>query len=337
MAQPHGSKRTKLSMLIRKLKHIGSDGSGCFGAPCHVESLEPVIEMLSRLQTIRAQESPMSQSLNSFKPSRDHVPSLSQAISMSSADDDLGKSQTLFATQVPGLPSRKGLGEESLKVDQNQPDYDKEIDAVHSPTLTMGGTGGPALTMSDTGGPALAMSGIGGTLVLEQDSIYSSGAEALSLHVNQGDSSEPQGNQDELGDRSKTVSPFAKRNDVSDNTTTAAKDSVAVENHYALLSLLGPPNRAKQHHIQPQATAVTPLRAHQGGKSPMHTSSPLDEGTAAKNLPYQRHVTPAATEANELGMKSFGSSEKSNRVSKSPKVPAPSARFLKAKQQSRKV
>lgn len=322
VAQCHGPKRTKLSMVVTKLKHTGSDGSGVFGNPCHVESLQPVIEMLDQLERLRAQESPVRQSLTPFKPpkdipSKDHAPSPSQATSISSADDNLDKSQALFATQVPGLPSRKRRREGSLKVDENQPDFVDKAGTTRSTALTMGGTGGTPVS-----GP---------------DSMYPHGAEVMPLHADQHLSSKPRKDQVEPESFHKSVQSLAKEDVVLDTSTTAAQDSTATERHCALLSLLGPPKGANNNRVQPQTTVATATHIHHGVNGPKSTPSPVGKGIVATDLPYQRQITPGATEAHKPGIKSFSSSEKGNRVSKTPKISNPPARLLKALYQSRKV
>ena len=312
VAQPRGPNRAKLSMILKKLKPIGSNGSGVFGAPCHVESLEPVIEMLDRLQTIRAQEL-VGQPSTSFKPpkdipSKDQAPSSSQTTGDSSVDDNPDKSQALFATQVPGLLPRKRLREGSLIVDENQPKFVEGVGTTRSTALTMGGTGD--------------------TPVSGYDSINPRRAEVLPLHVAQHDSSPPKGNQS--GNHPESGPSPEEGGHVLDITTSAAEESMVKERHYALLNLLGLPNSAIQNQIQPRVPMMTPVHTHQGIKSPKRTLSATDKSTAAK-------VTPATTETHDSGMKSFRTSEKVNRVSKSPKVSTPPARFLEATQLSRKV
>ena len=318
VAQRHGPKWTRLSMRVKKLKPIGSNGSGVFGAPCHVESLEPIIEMLDRLQTVRAQDPQVGQSSTSFKPpegilSNDHAPS-SQATSTSSADDNLDKGQALFATQVPGLPSRKRLREGSLKVNENQPRFVQEVGTTRPATWTMGGTGG--------------------TVVAGYDSMDHYEAEMLPRSH---DSSKYQENQDKVRNLPENVRSVANGDALSDTKMTAAEDSTAKERHNTLLSLLGPPNGANQNQVQRPATVTTPVDLHQGRKSPKPMSPQTDKGIAITDQPYQETVTPVAAKARKPGMKSFRSSEKSIRVSKLPKVSTPPARPLKATQQSRKV
>ena len=290
VAQRHGPKWTRLSMIVKKIKLIGSSGSGVFGAPCHVESLEPVIEMLDQLQTIYAQDPPVGQSSTPFNPpegilSNDHAPS-SQATSISSADDNLDKSQALLATQVPGLPSRKRLREGSPKFDENQPRVVKEVGTTRPATWTMGGTGG--------------------TVVAGHDSMDHHGAEMLP--------------------RSQDPSKYREN-----------QDSTAKERHDALLSLLGPPNGPNQNQVQRPAIVTTYVDLHEGRKSPKPMSPQIDKGMAITDQPCQETVTPTAAEAHKPGMKSFRSSEKSNRISKLPKISTPPSRPLKAMQQSRKV
>ncbi|KAG7005665.1 hypothetical protein G7Y79_00018g044720 [Physcia stellaris] len=118
VAQHHGPKRTKITMLINNFKHIGSDGSASFGTPCSIECLPPIIEVLEKLQTLRAQEHQTSQLPASLKSGMDPV---SQSNSISSADDNVDRSQAIFATQVPQLQSRKSHREGSLKRHNDQP------------------------------------------------------------------------------------------------------------------------------------------------------------------------------------------------------------------------
>ena len=135
VAQHHGPKRTKITMLINNFQHIGSDGSPAFGNPCSIECQPPIIELLDKLQTLRAQEQPSSQSLASFKAARDHIDSPSQANSTSSADDGRDRSQG-FATQIPRLQSKKRLREGSLK-----PNALDESDRARSLDFVKGGDG----------------------------------------------------------------------------------------------------------------------------------------------------------------------------------------------------
>ena len=130
VAQHHGPKRTKITMLINNFRHIGSDGSPPFGNPSSLECQPPIIELLEKLQKLRAQEQPSSQSLAPFKAAT--IVSASQANSVSSADDSLDKSQAEFATQIPRLQSKKRLREGSLKSNEYQNNALYESDSVRS-------------------------------------------------------------------------------------------------------------------------------------------------------------------------------------------------------------
>ena len=105
-------------MLINNFKHIGSDGSGSFGTPCSIECLQPISQVLEKLQTLRTQEHQTSQSPASLKPERDPV---SQSHSICSVDDNADWTPDIFATQVPQLQSRKRLREGSLESNNDQP------------------------------------------------------------------------------------------------------------------------------------------------------------------------------------------------------------------------
>lgn len=125
-------------MLINSFIHCGSDGSSPFGTPCSIECQPPIIELLEKLQTLRAHEQPTSQSPTSFKAARDHIASHSQANSISSADDG---SQAIFATQIPRLQSKKRLREGSLKSNEYQPGALDESDSARSLSIVNGGDG----------------------------------------------------------------------------------------------------------------------------------------------------------------------------------------------------
>ena len=139
VAHHHGPKRTKITMLINDFKHVGCDGSAPFSTPCSIESQPPIVELLEKLQTLRAQEQPSSQSLASFKAAKDRIGSPSQATSMSSADDGHDRSQAIFATQLPRLQSKKRLREGSLKSNENQPSAYDESDSARSLDIVRGG------------------------------------------------------------------------------------------------------------------------------------------------------------------------------------------------------
>ena len=138
VAQHHGPKRTKITMLINSFIHCGSDGSSPFGTPCSIECQPPIIELLEKLQTLRAHEQPTSQSPASFKAARDHLASPSQATSISSADDG---TQAIFATQMPRLQSKKRLREGSLKSNEYQASALDESDSARSLSIVNGGGG----------------------------------------------------------------------------------------------------------------------------------------------------------------------------------------------------
>ena len=141
VAQHHGPKRTKITMLINNFIHIGSDGSAPFGTPCSIECQPPIIELLEKLQTLRAQEQPSSQSHASIKAARDYIGSPSQAASMSSADDGHDRSQAIFATQIPRLQSKKRLREGSIKSNETQPSALDESDSARSLEIVKAGDG----------------------------------------------------------------------------------------------------------------------------------------------------------------------------------------------------
>ena len=139
VAHHHGPKRTKITMLINDFKHVGCDGSAPFSTPCSIESQPPIVELLEKLQTLRAQEQPSSQSLASFKAAKDRIGSPSQATSMSSADDGHDRSQAIFATQLPRLQSKKRLREGSLKSNEYQASAYDESDSARSLDVVKGG------------------------------------------------------------------------------------------------------------------------------------------------------------------------------------------------------
>lgn len=101
VAQHYGPKKTKVTMLIHELKHIGSDGSQAFGRPRTIESLEDIQELLNEIQAFRAQSMTIRQSSHNLQPGVSNLQSPSQSNGILDGDGDDQISQGLFATQAP--------------------------------------------------------------------------------------------------------------------------------------------------------------------------------------------------------------------------------------------
>ena len=314
VAQQHGPKRTKITMLIKTFSHVGSDGSTPFGFPRHVDSLEPIIELLDQLQTLRAQEHSMSRSPASSKPARDHMQSPSQATSISSADDSLDRSQAIFATQVPGLQPRKRLRDGSPKPDENQPvDFDKSISGRSM---------------------ALAVGGMGVMRPLVPDSAHTHEAELVSPNCSQHDLSKLLEDKVGWNAYSDGVSAPAKRDEVSRMTSDVNEAAIKAKRNNALLSLLAD---RKSKPVQQEATVKTVVQAQQSSLSPTNLSSTVGKATPPIDLVPQRQVTPVADALAERHSESPSSPGKGNRITKSSKASTPPSKPSETAMQSRKV
>ena len=106
VAQYYGPKKTKITMLIHELTHIGSDGSSAFGSPRPIECLEHIQAVLDELQTFRAKDASKATKkdcvLPWYEPSASSRPS-----SVSSLEPSENLSQAMFATQAPRPGSKK--------------------------------------------------------------------------------------------------------------------------------------------------------------------------------------------------------------------------------------
>ena len=106
VVQYYGPKKTKITMLINELTHIGSDGSSAFGSPRPIECLEHIQAVLDELQTFRAKDASKATRKDCILPW--HEPSgSSQPSSVSSLETSENLSQAMFATQAPRPGSKK--------------------------------------------------------------------------------------------------------------------------------------------------------------------------------------------------------------------------------------
>lgn len=107
VAQHYGPKKTKITMLIHELKHLGSDGSGRFGSPSSIESLYEIQGLLDELQMYRANAANNRREagrLAMLKRSSTRSPSPSTDASQNVGE---GVSQADFATQAPLALARR--------------------------------------------------------------------------------------------------------------------------------------------------------------------------------------------------------------------------------------
>lgn len=107
VAQHHGPKKTKITMLIHELSHIGSDGSCAFGRPRPIECLEDIQELLDEFHAFRAQDAISREASNDLALPKRFIPLSSRKSSISSLDTGEDLSQAAFATQVPHLGLKK--------------------------------------------------------------------------------------------------------------------------------------------------------------------------------------------------------------------------------------
>lgn len=107
VAQHHGPKKTKITMLIHELNHIGSDGSCAFGRPRPIECLEDIQELLDEFHAFRAQDAISREASSDLALHKRFVPLSSRTSSISSCDTGEDLSQAAFATQVPHLGLKK--------------------------------------------------------------------------------------------------------------------------------------------------------------------------------------------------------------------------------------
>ena len=107
VAQYYGPKKTKITMLINELTHIGSDGSSAFGSsPRPIDCLEHIQAVLDELQTFRAKDASKATRKDSVLPW--HEPSgSSRPSSVSSLEPSENLSQAMFATQAPRAGFKK--------------------------------------------------------------------------------------------------------------------------------------------------------------------------------------------------------------------------------------
>lgn len=107
VAQHHGPKKTKITILIHELNHIGSDGSCAFGRPRPIECLEDIQELLDEFHAFRAQDAISREASSDLALHKRFVPLSSRTSSISSCDAGEDLSQAAFATQVPQLGLKK--------------------------------------------------------------------------------------------------------------------------------------------------------------------------------------------------------------------------------------
>ena len=123
--QHHGPKKTKVTMLIQELQHLGSDGSVAFFLPRPIECLEDIQELLTEFQALRAQGATSTQSTKTLQQEDRSLPSPSPACSTFNIESEETLSQERFATQAPRVRSTKrtrvgSSGEEALESHINQ-------------------------------------------------------------------------------------------------------------------------------------------------------------------------------------------------------------------------
>ena len=107
VAQHHGPTKTKITMLIHELNHIGSDGSCAFGRPRPIECLEDIQELLDEFHAFRAQDAISREASSDLALHKRFLPLSSRTSSISSFDTGEDPSQAAFATQVPHLGLKK--------------------------------------------------------------------------------------------------------------------------------------------------------------------------------------------------------------------------------------
>ena len=117
VAQHHGPKKTKITMRIQELQHVGSDGSPAFGSPRPIECLEDIQELLNGLHAFRTQGATSKQILKGLQLADSNGPSPSQPDSTISIESEDFSSQGAFATQAPRANSRKRTRAQSIEED----------------------------------------------------------------------------------------------------------------------------------------------------------------------------------------------------------------------------
>ena len=290
VAQHHGPKRTKITMLINNFKHIGSDGSASFGTPCSIECLPPIIEVLEKLQTLRAQEHQTSQLPASLKPEIDPV---SQSNSMSSADDNADRSQTIFATQVPQLQSRKRLREGSLKPRDHQSRVLESSDSGRlKNTIHDGKDIDSRLNFSVA--PAYGMK------------------EVSRINAEQIVSKQPK-SYDQVTARNKDVHRGRSREESEGETIDVVKDS-ATKRTNDLLSLLAH-NKAESNRVNQQAIVRPTALAKQSSQDSIPSPSAAIKKSLLKDSNLQK-ITPVTICDSESSSSRPKSPVKSSRVTK---------------------
>jgi len=107
VAQHHGPKKTKITMLIHELNHIGSDGSCAFGRPRPIECLEDIQELLDEFHAFRAKDAMSREASKDLALPKRFIALSSRTSSVSSLDTGEDLSQAAFATQAPHLHFKK--------------------------------------------------------------------------------------------------------------------------------------------------------------------------------------------------------------------------------------
>ena len=240
----------------------------------------------------------MIRSPASFKPARDHMPSPSQATSISSADDSLDRSQAMFATQVPGLQPRKRLREVSPK-------------------------------------PTLAVGDSGSTRALVPDPAPTHEAEIISPNDSQHDLSISLEDDTKWNAHGNGTSHPTKRDGVLKTTSAVTEDPVAKRHN--LLLLLASNNSKRPKQAQPEAIVKPFAQARQSSLSPTYTSLPVGKATPPTDLVPRRQSTPVTTVLAERHSESPLSTAKVNRITKPSQASTPSTKPFGAAQQPRKV
>ncbi|KAL8827796.1 MAG: hypothetical protein Q9191_002971 [Dirinaria sp. TL-2023a] len=115
VAQHYGPKKTKITMLIQELQHIGSDGSGAFGNPRPIECREDIQELLNGLQAARAQCATSAQSSKGLQLCDSSSLSPPPARNIFDLESEEVLNQGLFATQAPQVRSEKRTRVESSR------------------------------------------------------------------------------------------------------------------------------------------------------------------------------------------------------------------------------
>lgn len=296
VAQHHGPKRTKITMLINNFRHIGSDGSAPFGTPCSIECQPPIIGLLGKLQTLRSQEHSMSQSPASLKPARGNTASPSQTTSVSSTDDNIDRTQTNLATQIPRFQSRKRLREGSYKPTENQPSVPNESDSGRSRGMIDGDkVSSHAL---DLGNSLVGGAGRGPPIGNRQ---------ALVTPADSHKKLDPQAN-------SKQHSPEPKES--GKVTNIAVEGSVAKRSNDLLNLLARNSNNSKSNFSDQEAVVKHLKQAKQTSQDPIPRSAAAIKDTLPVDTGLQKQATPVTFVPSEPQQKSSISPTRGFRVLK---------------------